>query len=77
MNKVQWKKVYSTNKLELFVFEENEKGVGTWKIYTLSKYYVPDSLMKGASRGLETFRECLKNNYILLDVEGNEVVNND
>lgn len=69
--KMQWKRV--DGGLELFVFEPNERGVGSWKLYTNSKCFIPDSTMKGASRGLETFRKCLKNGYVLLDVHGQEV----
>lgn len=71
-NKMQWRRVEGGG-LELFVFEPNERGVGNWKLYTNSKCFAPDIKMQGASRGLETFRKCLKNNYLLLDVEGNEV----
>jgi hypothetical protein len=71
-NKVQWRRVKEGG-LELFVFEPDDKGVGMWKLYTNSKCYAPDIKLKGASRGLETLRKCLKNGYILLDVEGNEV----
>lgn len=71
-NKVQWQRAEDGN-LKLFVFEPNEKGVGSWKLYTHSKCFTPDIKMKGASKGLETFRTCLKNGYILLNVEG-EVV---
>lgn len=72
INKMQWRRVEGGG-LELFVFEPNEKGVGSWKLYTNSKCFAPDLQMPRASRGLETFRKCLANNYILLDVEGNEV----
>lgn len=71
-NKVQWQRVEAGG-LELFVFEPNDKGVGSWKLYTRSKCFVPDVQMQGYSRGLETFRKCLKNGYVLLDVDGNEV----
>ena len=71
-NKVQWRRVEGGG-LELFVFEPNDRGVGTWKLYTHSRCYAPDLKMQGASRGLETFRQCLKNGYVVLDVEGNEV----
>lgn len=72
MNKVQWKRS-EKGSIELYVFEPNEKGVGSWKLYTSSKCFTPDCNLPGASRGLETFRACLKNNYLLLDINGKEV----
>jgi hypothetical protein len=57
MSKMQWQR-QSNGCLELFVYENNQ-----WKLYTKSKFFQPDSLIKGASRGMETFRACLKQNY--------------
>lgn len=73
MNKAQWKR-NEDGGLELYVFEPSEEGLGAWKIYTQSKVYTKDLCnFKGASRGLDTFRNCLKNNYTILDVEGKEI----
>lgn len=72
MNKVQWKRS-DKGGLELYVFEPNKEGLGSWKYYTNSKCFVSDLTIPGASRGLETMRNCLSKGYILLDVNGNEV----
>lgn len=72
MNKVQWQRS-EKGELELYVFEPDEKGLGGWKYYTKSKYFKSDLEIKGASRGLETMRNCLKNGYQLLDVNGDVV----
>lgn len=72
MNKVQWKRS-EKGELELYVFEPNKEGLGSWKYYTNSKCFIPDLTIPGSSRGLETMRSCLKNGYTLLDVEGKEV----
>lgn len=57
---MQWQR-QENEKLELFVKED-----GAWKLYTSSKNFVKDSSLPGASRGFETFRNCLKKGYKVL-----------
>jgi hypothetical protein len=58
-NKAQWQR--KSTGLELFVYENN-----SWKLYTQSINYVPDSNMKGASRGFPTFQKCIKEGYEII-----------
>lgn len=59
-NSVKWKR-QENQELELFVYEDNQ-----WKLYTSSKNFKPDSLIPGASRGFETFRECINQGYKII-----------
>jgi len=68
-NKVQWKRS-EEGTIELFVFEPTLENLGSWKLYTTSKCFVPDLNITGASRGLETFRLCLKQKYTVVNING-------
>lgn len=65
-NCLQWQR-QSNGCLELFVYEDNK-----WKLYTQSRFFKPDCSMPGASRGLETFRACLKQNYEVIPTPQND-----
>jgi hypothetical protein len=58
-NKVQWQR--KDTGLELFVYEDN-----SWKLYSNSKIFIPDSFIKGASRGFPTFQKAIKEGYEII-----------